>query len=84
MTKPPASLASPPAGYADWLTELKHRIHTAQQRTALAVNRELVLQANRPGHLGAAGARGLGRKGDRPVGPEPAHRFPGYEGLLAR
>ena len=32
-----------PPGYADWLTELKSRIHNAQQRAALAVNRELVL-----------------------------------------
>jgi predicted nuclease of restriction endonuclease-like (RecB) superfamily len=43
MTEPPASLTTPPAGYADWLAELKGRIHTAQQRAALAVNRELVL-----------------------------------------
>lgn len=28
---------------AGWLAELKTRIHTAQQRAALAVNRELVL-----------------------------------------
>lgn len=40
---PPASLTDPPSGYADWLAELKTRIHTAQQRAALAVNRELVL-----------------------------------------
>jgi predicted nuclease of restriction endonuclease-like (RecB) superfamily len=39
----PVSLIPPPAGYADWLTELKGRIHTAQQRSTLAVNRELVL-----------------------------------------
>ncbi|MDP1613485.1 MAG: PDDEXK nuclease domain-containing protein [Sulfuritalea sp.] len=32
-----------PTGYADWLADLKTRIHTAQQRAALAVNRELVL-----------------------------------------
>ena len=32
-----------PSGYADWLVELKTRIHAAQQRAALAVNRELVL-----------------------------------------
>ena len=32
-----------PHDYADWLVELKTRIHTAQQRAALAVNRELVL-----------------------------------------
>lgn len=32
-----------PAGYTDWLAELKQRIHAAQQRATLAVNRELVL-----------------------------------------
>jgi predicted nuclease of restriction endonuclease-like (RecB) superfamily len=32
-----------PADYAAWLIELKARIHGAQQRAALAVNRELVL-----------------------------------------
>ena len=39
----PIALIEPPSGYADWLAELKTRIHTAQQRAALAVNRELVL-----------------------------------------
>ena len=43
MPNKPISLTLPPAGYADWLAELKIRIHTAQQRAALAVNRELVL-----------------------------------------
>ncbi|MBK7900732.1 MAG: DUF1016 family protein [Azonexus sp.] len=42
MNDKPARLTAPPAGYADWLNELKARIHGAQQRTALAVNRELV------------------------------------------
>ena len=37
------SLSSPPQGYADWLAELKTRIHNAQQRATLAVNRELVM-----------------------------------------
>lgn len=39
----PAALTPAPAGYADWLAELKDRIHRAQQRATLAVNRELVL-----------------------------------------
>lgn len=39
----PINLTDPPSGYATWLTELKTRIHTAQQRATLAVNRELVL-----------------------------------------
>lgn len=43
MTDKPASLTIPPDGYSDWLGELKRRIHSAQQRAALAVNRELVL-----------------------------------------
>ena len=43
MTHHPPTLSDPPVGYADWLAELKTRIHVAQQRAALAVNRELVL-----------------------------------------
>lgn len=31
-----------PDGYSEWLAELKERIHAAQQRASLAVNRELV------------------------------------------
>ncbi len=34
-----------PEGYADWLVELKTRIHTAQQRATLAVNRESTLKS---------------------------------------
>ena len=43
MSDKPISLTPPPQGYADWLAELKNRIHTAQQRATLAVNRHLVL-----------------------------------------
>lgn len=39
----PIALADTPQDYAPWLAELKSRIHTAQQRATLAVNRELVL-----------------------------------------
>ena len=42
MTDEPSSLIPTPQGYADLLAELKGRIHGAQQRAALAVNRELV------------------------------------------
>ena len=34
-------------GYADWLAELKVRVHRAQQRAALSVNRELVSSTGR-------------------------------------
>ncbi len=43
MSDQPVSLTPPPQGYAEWLAELKSRIHSAQQRATLAVNRELVL-----------------------------------------
>ena len=43
MSEKPVRLTPPPEGYADWLCDLKTRIHTAQQRATLAVNRELVL-----------------------------------------
>lgn len=39
----PMGLQPPPAGYSDWLSELKGRIYKAQQRATLAVNQELVL-----------------------------------------
>ena len=39
----PVQLSKAPPAYAEWLVELKARIHSAQQRAALAVNRELVL-----------------------------------------
>lgn len=38
----PVSLTPPPPDYVEWLAELKTRIHGAQQRASLAVNRELV------------------------------------------
>jgi predicted nuclease of restriction endonuclease-like (RecB) superfamily len=42
MTDTPVALIPEPEGYADWLAELKGRIHCAQQRATLAVNRELI------------------------------------------
>lgn len=43
MSDKPVRLIPAPSGYADWLADLKTRIHSAQQRAALAVNQELVL-----------------------------------------
>ncbi|QWF70576.1 DUF1016 family protein [Methylomonas paludis] len=43
MSDRPVSLLPTPEGYADWLSELKTRIHNAQQRATLSINRELVL-----------------------------------------
>jgi DUF1016 N-terminal domain len=38
----PVSLTPPPAGYGDWLGEIKTQIHEAQQRAAQTLNLELV------------------------------------------
>ncbi len=43
MSEQPVKLTPAPEDYAGWLAELKTRIYTAQQRAALAINRELVL-----------------------------------------
>ena len=37
-----AGLSATPARYAEWLAQVKERVHAAQQRAALAVNRELL------------------------------------------
>lgn len=38
----PTSPSARPAGYAEWLAEVKARVHAAQQRAALAANHELL------------------------------------------
>jgi predicted nuclease of restriction endonuclease-like (RecB) superfamily len=38
----PVKLTAPPAGYADWLGDIKTQIHEAQQRAAQALNLQLV------------------------------------------
>lgn len=42
MSDTSINLTEPPEGYGAWLAELKHRIHSAQQRATLAVNQELI------------------------------------------
>lgn len=42
MNNQAVSFIAPPQGYSDWLTALKTKIHHAQQRAILNVNRELV------------------------------------------
>jgi predicted nuclease of restriction endonuclease-like (RecB) superfamily len=42
MKVPPPSLIARPAGYAEWLAEVKARVHAAQQRAARATNHELL------------------------------------------
>jgi hypothetical protein len=48
--KVPQSAAQLPSGYGELLADLKARIHSAQVKAALAVNRELVLLYWQIGH----------------------------------
>lgn len=86
MTDRPASLTPPPAGYADWLAELKTRIHGAQQRAALAVNRELVLLYWQIGRdiLERQGREGWGAKVIDRLAHDLRTAFPDMKGFSPR
>ncbi|VAW86247.1 FIG074102: hypothetical protein, partial [hydrothermal vent metagenome] len=86
MTDKPASLTQPPEGYADWLTELKSRIHTAQQRATLAVNHELVLLYWQIGHdiLARQAAQGWGAKVIDRLAHDLRTTFPNMKGFSPR
>ncbi len=78
MSDNPAFLTLPPKGYADWLLELKSRIHTVQQRATLAVNRELVLLYWQIGNeiLARQAAQGWGAKVIERLAHDLRHAFP--------
>jgi predicted nuclease of restriction endonuclease-like (RecB) superfamily len=86
MTDRPASLTPPPAGYTDWLAELKTRIHSAQQRATLAVNRELVLLYWQIGRdiLDRQGREGWGAKVIDRLAHDLRTAFPDMKGFSPR
>lgn len=75
-----------PEGYADWLAELKTRIHTAQQRATLAVNRELVLLYWQIGRdiLARQTEQGWGAKVIDRLAHDLRHAFPEMKGFSPR
>jgi len=77
------ALTQPPAGYADWLAELKARIHSAQQRATLAVNRELVLLYWQIGQhiLTRQAAQGWGAKVIERLAHDLRNAFPEMKGF---
>ncbi|RYF80840.1 MAG: DUF1016 domain-containing protein [Comamonadaceae bacterium] len=86
MSDSPSSLTPPPTGYADWLAELKGRIHTAQQRATLAVNRELVLLYWQIGRdiLARQAAQGWGAKVIERLAHDLRAAFPDMKGFSPR
>ena len=79
----PAGLTTPPEGYADWLADLKGRIHTAQQRATLSVNRELVALYWRIGRdiLARQAAQGWGAKVIERLAHDLRAAFPEMKGF---
>ena len=82
----PVSLTSPPQGYAEWLAELKRRIHTVQQRATLAVNRELVLLYWQIGRdvLARQAEQGWGAKVIAQLADDLRREFPDMKGGMLR
>ena len=82
----PASLTPPPDGYGLWLTDLKGRIHTAQQRATLALNRELVLLYWQIGRdiLTRQAAQGWGAKVIEQLAHDLRAAFPDMKGFSPR
>lgn len=75
-----------PADYADWLAELKTRIHNAQQRAVLAVNRELVLLYWQIGRdiLARQARQGWGAKVIERLAQDLRAAFPDMKGFSPR
>ncbi|MBK7780822.1 MAG: DUF1016 family protein [Ardenticatenia bacterium] len=75
-----------PADYVAWLAELKARIHAAQQRATLAVNRELVLLYWQIGRdiLARQGMEGWGAKVIERLAQDLRSAFPDMKGFSPR
>lgn len=86
MSDKPVRLTPPPDGYADWLADLKGRIHSAQQRATLAVNRELVLLYWQIGRdiLARQAEQGWGAKVIERLAQDLRAAFPDMKGFSPR
>lgn len=86
MTGKVPALTEPPEGYAEWFSDLKGRIHAAQQRAALAVNAELVQLYWQIGRdiLDRQAEQGWGAKVIDRLAHDLRNTFPGMRGFSPR
>ena len=86
MSDVPIRLIPAPEGYADWLKQLKIRIHSAQQRATLTVNRELVLLYWQIGQdiLARQASQGWGAKVIERLAHDLRVAFPDMKGFSPR
>jgi predicted nuclease of restriction endonuclease-like (RecB) superfamily len=82
----PIALTEAPSGYDDWLVDLNTRIHTTQQRAALAVNRErmLLYWQVRRNILERQAKQGWGAKVIERLSHDLRTAFPDMKGFLPR
>jgi predicted nuclease of restriction endonuclease-like (RecB) superfamily len=82
----PSGLSPQPEGYAEWLAELKERIHVAQQRATLAVNHQLVLLYWQIGRniLARQAEQGWGAKVIERLAHDLRTSFPDMQGFSPR
>ena len=83
---PTGALTSTPAGYADFLADIKSRIQTAQVRAALAVSRELLELYRQIGRdiVTRQQEQGWGRAVIARLAADLQSAFPGIEGFSSR
>ncbi len=83
MNDQPIALTPAPEGYSEWLAELKIKIHSAQQRATLAVNRELILLYWQIGRdiLARQAAQGWGAKVIEQLAHDLRKAFPTMKGF---
>jgi predicted nuclease of restriction endonuclease-like (RecB) superfamily len=81
--QPPAANLFDQADYEHWLTELKQRIHAAQTKAALSVNRELILLYWKIGQdiLARQQRQGWGAKVITQLAQDLRHAFPQMKGF---
>jgi predicted nuclease of restriction endonuclease-like (RecB) superfamily len=86
MSTNPVLNEAAPDSYADWLDELKTRIHVAQQRATLAVNRELVVLYWQIGHdiLQRQAEQGWGARVIDRLSHDLRTAFPDMKGFSSR
>ncbi|MBD1401507.1 PDDEXK nuclease domain-containing protein [Pelovirga terrestris] len=86
MADQPIALTPRPEGYSTWLADLKTRIHQAQQRATLAVNRELLLLYWQIGRdiLERQAQQGWGAKVIEQLAQDLRQHFPEMKGFSAR
>lgn len=83
---PSISVSPPPAGYTDWLGEIKTQIHEAQQRASQALNLELVVLYWRIGKsiLVRQDQQGWGARVVDRLARDLRENFPGMQGFSVR